>query len=201
MLSFGKAKGFNPHDFEERYNRYMKYVLSFAKVDGLWLEFGVATGQTTRKYVEFMPESQKPIYGFDSFQGIPESWAKHEKGAFSVNGLVPIIDGAEMVVGMFDNTLPDFIAKQEKNISVLIVDCDLYSSTKIIFDCCKQKIVEGTVIIFDELHNSSGLYPEWRNHEYKAFMEFVKEKNVSFEWLGFVINGEQAACIINKISE
>lgn len=201
MLSFGKAKGFISCDFEDRYNRYIKHVLTFAKVNGLWLEFGVATGQTTRKYVEFMPDNQKPIYGFDSFQGIPESWAAHEKGAFSVNGLVPTIDGAEMIVGMYDQTLSGFIERQEKDISVLIVDCDLYSSTKTVFDCCKEKIVKGTVIIFDELHNSSGIYPDWRNHEYKAFMEFVEEKNVSFEWLGFVINGEQAACIVTKIGK
>lgn len=32
-------------------------------------------------------------------------------------------------------------------------------------------------------------------------MEFVEEKNVSFEWLGFVINGEQAACIVTKIGK
>ena len=199
MIDFGKAKSFYSFNFERRYSEYVKYVVNFAKVQGLWLEFGIASGETTRKYVSMMPNECKPLYGFDSFEGIPEDWASHKKGSFSSHGIVPFIDGAEMIVGLFDGTLPKFISNTEKNISVLIVDCDLYSSTKTIFDNCKEKIIPGTVIIFDELHNGDGIYPEWTEHEYKAFMEFVKENNIEFEWLAYVENGEQAACIIKKI--
>ena len=198
-INFGSAKGFFTKSFQDRYDRYNKYVVDKAKVDGLWLEFGVASGMSTRKYAEFMPTSMKPLYGFDSFQGIPEDWAEHKKGAFSSNGHIPDVEGAEMLVGLFDETLPTFISQKDKNISVLVIDCDLYSSTKTIFDNCKNKIVPGTVIIFDEIYNGSGIYKDWEEHEYKAFMEFVKEKNVEFKWLAYVFNGEQASCIITKI--
>jgi hypothetical protein len=198
-INFGDAKEFFPKSFNDRYNQYIKFSVDKALLDGLWLEFGVASGETTRKYVEFMPNNLKPLFGFDSFHGLPEDWALHRKGAFSSDGIVPQIEGAEMIVGMFDETLSSFISKQEKNISVLVIDCDLYSSTKTIFDNCKHKIIPGTVIIFDELHNGDGIYHDWEKHEYKAFMELIKEKNVEFNWLAYVPNGEQASCIITKI--
>jgi hypothetical protein len=197
-IDFSGAVEFYPSSFDERYETFIKHALSFAKVDGLWLEFGVATGGTTRKYVSYMPEDQKPLYGFDWFNGLPENWASHSAGAFSVGGVVPAIEGAVMIDGLFSETLPGFISKQKKDISVLVVDCDLYSSTKTIFDNCKNNIVEGTVIIFDELHNGDGIYTDWADHEYKAFMEFVQECQVEYKWLGYLPHGEQAACIVTK---
>ena len=202
-INFGDAVVFRPYDFDDRYNTYIRYVLNFCKIDGLWLEFGVGSGATTEKYIKFMKESgvKKPFYGFDSFLGLPENWATHPVGAFSTGGRIPDLPGLEVVVGMFADTLPSFllhpIARKEP-VSVLIVDCDLYSSTKTIFDNLKNQIVEGTVIIFDELYN----YPSWENHEYKAFMEFIKEKDVSFRWLAYCGNTcQQAACIVEKIGK
>src|SRR3990167_480841 len=98
---FGKAKAFITHSFEERYKTYVRYVVEHAKLDGLWLEFGVATGMTTEKFVEYMPAKNKPLHGFDSFKGLPENWAAHQKGAFSTNGVVPNIPGATIHIGMF----------------------------------------------------------------------------------------------------
>lgn len=195
-MELKNSKKFICSDFENRYATYIKYTLEFVKISGMWLEFGVSTGQTTKKYVEYMPETDKPLYGFDSFEGIPENWAGHHKGAFTTHGKIPQIDNAQMIVGWFDDTLPKFIETKEKQIAVLIIDCDVYSSTKTIFDNCKNLIVPGTVIIFDEVYN----YSDYINHEYKAFMEFVKEKNVEFEWIAHVENGEQASCIIKSIN-
>jgi len=191
-MDLSKAKSFTCYSFENRYETYIKYTLEFAKLDGLWLEFGVATGQTTKKYVEYMPEKNKPLYGFDSFEGIPEDWAHHTKGTFTTHGKVPKISGAEMIVGLFDDTIQSFVKSIKSPISVLIIDCDLYSSTKTIFENLKQFIVPGTVIIFDELYN----YPTYENHEYKAFIEFVQENNIDYEWIAYVDNGEQVSAII-----
>jgi hypothetical protein len=57
-IDFGDARVFASRSFEERYNSYIKYVLSFARREGIWLEFGVSSGETTKKYVDFMDESQ-----------------------------------------------------------------------------------------------------------------------------------------------
>jgi hypothetical protein len=197
-IDFGDARVFASSSFEERYNSYVKYVLSFAQREGIWLEFGVSTGETTKKYVEFMDKFQKPLYGFDSFFGLPEKWAKHGPGKFSTNGQIPKIDGAEMIVGLFEDTLPGFVQDKISNISVLIVDCDLYSSTKTIFNYVKDYLIEGTIIIFDEIHNGSGIYKQWMEHEYKALNELIIEKKFNYKWIAYEKLGEQAALMIIK---
>jgi len=60
------------------------------------------------------------------------------------------------------------------------IDCDLYSSTKTVFDWLKPRIRAGT-IVFDEYFN----YPNWHQHEFKAFKEFVEECHVKYEYLGY----------------
>ena len=65
-------------------------------------------------------------------------------------------------------------------VALLHVDCDLYSSTKLLFDSFINEIRPGTIIVFDELLNFDG----YETHEMKAFYEYVTEYNVSFEVLG-----------------
>jgi predicted O-methyltransferase YrrM len=198
MIDFKEAKEFMCPNFESRYNEYIRYCLSQVKNNGLWLEFGVCKGQSTQKIVSMMPDEYKPLYGFDSFEGLPEDWwGFHKKGAFNVNGKVPIIEGVEMVKGWFRDTLPSFLSTHKDDISLLIVDCDIYSSTKDIFDNCGNRIKRGTIIMFDEYYN----YADWDKHEHKAFMEFVERYDVKYEWVARVTNGEQCACRITEIKE
>jgi hypothetical protein len=63
-------------------------------------------------------------------------------------------------------------------IALLHIDCDLYSSTKTIFELLSDRIVPGTVIVFDELVN----YPAFKKHEVLAFYEFLA---------GIIGNGSQ----------
>ena len=72
-------------------------------------------------------------------------------------------------------------------------DCDLYSSTKTVFDNIYDRIVPNTVIQFDEYYN----YPGWRNHEFKAFQEFCKKYSVEYEYIG--ISLYQVAVVIKSI--
>ena len=197
-IDFGNSKSFECYSFEDRYETYIKYVCSLKIIEGLWLEFGVATGETTSRYVQLMPEKAKPLIGFDWFQGLPENWAKHKKGTFSTGGVIPNIDGARMEIGLFKNSLPKFTSINHEDISVLIIDCDTYSATKTIFTHLKNQIQVGTIIIFDELHNGSENYPEWYLHEFKAFSEFIKENELEFEWLAYVSNSEQATARITR---
>jgi hypothetical protein len=63
-----------------------------------------------------------------------------------------------------------------------------------VLDHCSELIVPGTVIVFDEFFN----YPEWRNGEYKAFVEFVAAKKIGFDWLAYNSRSEQVALQITK---
>ncbi len=72
------------------------------------------------------------------------------------------------------------------------VDCDIYSSTKTIFDLLASRIVAGTVIVFDEYFN----YPGWRHHEYKAFQEFCATSGHSYRYLGYAGEKGHVAVVI-----
>jgi hypothetical protein len=94
--------------------------------------------------------------------------------------------------GWFDETLPDFVAENPGPVAFLHVDCDLYSSTKTIFQYVGDRIVPGTVIVFDEYFN----YPGWREHEHKAFQELVQERNLKYRWLAYNSVEWNAALVI-----
>ena len=163
----------------------LKYVFEHMKLhhkpDTLWLEFGVASGHTINYISNFTKEH---VYGFDSFEGLPEKWRDgFDKGAFNRNGDLPSVNSNVVLIkGWFDTTLPDFIKAQNKKVSFIHMDADLYSSTKCIFDTLKEYIDTDCVIVFDELVNYPGF--DGDKGELKAFYEFITENNVDYEWIG-----------------
>lgn len=58
-----------------------------------------------------------------------------------------------LIKGWFNDVLLDFIKKENKKISFIHIDCDIYSSTKYIFDTFKNYIDNQCIIVFDELVN------------------------------------------------
>lgn len=74
--------------FENRFD-YWKYIAEKVKnKDGLFLEFGVYQGKSINYMSELLKD--KIIYGFDSFEGLPEDWHPgYEKGRFNENGVMP----------------------------------------------------------------------------------------------------------------
>ena len=174
------------------------------KPNTLWLEFGVSTGRTINYISQF---TTREVYGFDSFEGLPEKWRDgFDKGVFDQDGEPPIVkDNVKLIKGWFNETLPGFIKTHNKKVSFIHMDADLYSSTKCIFDNIKDYIDNDCIIIFDELVNYPGFDGE--TGELKAFYEFITENNVNYEWIG--MNGtpigmrgyhhENVAVIIHSI--
>jgi len=157
--------------------------------NGLILEFGVATGRSINRLAEHFPS--QTIYGFDSFEGLPETWQPNfQKGAFAQK--VPeVSSNVNLHVGWFDVTLPSFVEQHaNEKVAFLHVDCDLYSSTKTIFQNLRGMIQPGCLILFDEYFN----YPGWRGHEFKAFQEFIGENNLQYRYLDVVPSHNQV-CI------
>jgi hypothetical protein len=50
-------------------------------------------------------------------------------------------------------------------------------------------MVPGTILLFDEYYN----YPQYEDHEHKAFMEFVERRNLKYKFIAFNGQGKQAA--------
>ena len=162
--------------------------------DGLYLEFGVYSGRTINYIANII--SDKIIYGFDSFEGLPETWRSgYEKGTFAVTSIPEVQDNVKLVVGLFEDKLRDFKEQHSDACAFIHIDCDLYSSAAYVLEELENQIQEGTVIVFDEYFN----YPGWQDGEYKAFQEFVKKYDVKYEYIAYVEILEQVAIkIIEK---
>lgn len=161
------------------------FALSRAPRDGLVMEFGVEKGASLRHLARLAQgPTSRDVHGFDSFEGLPGDWGgtKEAKGAFDLAGRLPKVPAnAKLHVGWFDKTLPAFLETRSEACALVHVDCDIYSSTATVFAALRGRIVPGTVIVFDEYFN----YPGWRQHEYKAFQEFVAAAGLRYRYLGF----------------
>jgi hypothetical protein len=161
-------------------SQILQHALQQVQNDRLFLEFGVQSGTT----INFIAERHRGlVHGFDSFEGLPEDWIAHRrKGAYTTHGRIPEVrSNVRLHVGLFEQTLPDFAREHNEPVAFMHVDCDLYLSTKTIFKFLGDRIVSGTVIVFDEYFN----YPGWREHEYRAFQDLVSKRNFQYRYLTY----------------
>lgn len=171
----------------------LSFAISQRTITGIVCEFGVAAGRTINHVASI---ANQTIYGFDSFEGLPEAWRTgFEKGAFKQVSLPSVLSNVILEIGTFDQSIPKFILNHAKDqpISLMHIDCDLYSSTSTIFDLLGERIVTGTIIVFDEYFN----YPGWRHGEFQAFQEFISQSGKSYAYLGMV-GAHQQVCVIIK---
>ena len=173
--------------FNTRYDVY-RYIAKFTprSENGLICEFGVAGGTSIRALANLFPD--RTIYGFDSFEGLPEDWANLRKGEYK-QPVPKTPANVELVKGWFTDTLPGFLATHSGMADLLNVDCDLYSSAVVVLDHFGKRIQPGTVICFDEYIN----YPGWKEGEYRAFSEFLKKTGFRVEYLAYHNRGTQVA--------
>lgn len=152
------------------------------------LEFGVYQGHSISLIRESFDESYK-IFGFDSFEGLPEDWKNTglEKGFFSTDGVAPDIEGVKFYKGWFENSILEFLENEKEevleSIGLIHFDCDLYSSTKTIFKYLHPCIKTGTILAFDEW--CYNVDPNFNDHEQKAFYEYVEENGVNYEFVNY----------------
>src|SRR5215813_1213642 len=64
--------------------------------DRLVCEFGVFEGQSINQIASL---TSKTVFGFDSFQGLPEQWGTVEKGTFRVTKLPTVEKNVELIQG------------------------------------------------------------------------------------------------------
>jgi len=106
----------------------------------------------------------RKVVGFDVFTGLPETWRTgFPAGAFAQK-LLPDVPGADLVVGLFDQSLPGFLAEHDEPVAFLHLDADLHSSTRTVLDLVGPRLVAGSVVLFDEYFN----YPGWQAGEHRA---------------------------------
>ena len=171
----------------------LDYALSLRKQSGLILEFGVFKGATLRRIAQTC--ANEKVYGFDSFRGLPERWigSRNASTTMDVGGNLPSVPGnVELIAGWFDQTLPAFLAAHPGEVGFLHIDCDIYSSTRCVFDLVASRLAPGCVIVFDEFFGYHG----FSHHEYRAFHEFIAASGRKFHFASY--SGAQATAVLDS---
>jgi len=146
----------------------------------VYLEFGVFQGEAIREWTRLLRHPETRFHGFDSFEGLPETWGqKCDKSTFNVNGRIPDLGDARVTFhkGWFTDTLPSFVANFAPAFPLIVhLDADLYSSTIYPLRQLQPWLRDGSILIFDEFFD--------REHEMKAFTEFLDEQGATVECIG-----------------
>ena len=165
-------------------------VIAVSEKSRPFYEFGVWNGVS----FQYLINTFKKGFGFDTFTGIPEAWHNEPKGNYSNFGAVPKIDGGEFIVGKFEDTLPDFFLKERPKASLINFDADLYSSTICALNYANKVIDNKTILVFDELIMNEN----WEKDEFKALNEFCYNSGFSYEVIAFSFSTKQVAVKLKK---
>ena len=169
---------------------------------GDYLEFGVFYGASMVCVNEVLHEyglQHVRLFGFDSFQGLPLSAFQDDAGVWSPGAFKSNYRRAVefmtqggidwqrtfLAKGWFSETAtPEYRKRHDiHNASLIMIDCDMYLSTKDALNFCAPLIKDQTIVFFDD----------WNAHhlaahnlgEQRAFAEFLQENpNLGTEEFG-----------------
>lgn len=169
-------------DYTKRFKLY-EYVFNKENLSAAikYLEFGVAQGKSFKWILDKNKNPDSRFYGFDTFEGLPESWGHFKAGDMS-STIPDVADNrAKFFKGLFQDMLPNFL----KSISiegrkVIMMDADLYSSTLFVLTSLATYLKPGDIIFFDEF-----VVP---THEFMAFQNFIQSYYVKLELIGAANN-------------
>lgn len=157
---------------------------------GDYLEFGVYNGTSlvsTFRETQAMGLTDIRLFGFDSFQGLPEAAATDDGGKWNPGAWRSELEFTEAVLdaervdrsrvflvpGWFSETCNAETAHRYgiRKASVIMVDCDIYTSTKEALDFCAPLIKDQALVLFDDWN--TGDLAARHLGERKAFEEWL----------------------------
>ncbi len=161
----------------DRYELY-RTLLEQQGLDGPidYLEFGVYQGESLRWWVENNRQPESRFFGFDSFEGLPESWGKMPSGTFTARGVPPDIQDSRchFVKGLFQDTLPAWASAYDPSRRIVLhVDVDLYTSTLVILMQLLPKLKPSDIIVFDEFNSYMDEYLAFRQSVAAYYRELI----------------------------
>jgi hypothetical protein len=171
------------------------FIYSSNIQNGYLLEFGVLNGQSIIEFNSLLRGKLTSIYGFDSFEGLPQLSSEDEaslaqmpifhQGNFKSNSIEQVRQTIlsstggladsmlKLVAGFYETSLPAFDKAEfsTKGPCLLIhVDCDLYSSSQQVFNFINDIAETGTWLLLDDYWCYKGS-PKYGQR--KAFEEWI----------------------------
>ena len=132
----------------------------------VYLEFGTFEGESIKWWLSINDHRESRFVGFDSFRGLPEPFRSYKAGHFSTEPPKIHDPRCRIVVGLFQQALPEFLATYRPcGRQVVFMDADLFSSTAFVLQHIGPYLRTGDLLMFDEFHI-------WM-HEFRAFMSFL----------------------------
>jgi len=205
LISAAKIIFPEPYDDNKQYH---ESCAAEAPRQGLYLEFGVHRG---RSIGHIAPCTTNIVYGFDSFEGIPEEWCIHgaqaslPQHAFSLKGQIP----QGMIKGKDQSTKPCYDSSPTRSTEPWPENVELIKgwfdetlpsfvrrpeviSHKVAFLHIDCDLYSSTKTIFkflgDQITEDTVIafdeiygYNGFHEHEAKAFAEFLTEHNWDYE--------------------
>jgi hypothetical protein len=163
------------------------WALGEARNPGLVLEFGVRRGTSLTAIAD---AAGQEVHGFDSFEGLPESWGSSPQGVLTTGLHLPPVPGnARLHPGWFDATLPAFLRAQAGPVRFVNIDSDIYSSARTVLTGLQDRILPGTVLVFDEFIGNRS----WAQDEFRAFSEFIAQTGRRFSVIAVNLATKQVA--------
>lgn len=208
------------YDFEyDEHLRHFCKCLNFIdgnRIKGDILEFGVFKGRSLVFFYQLVERlwrvelrKEYRIFGFDSFNGLPEpeEAANHpnfRKGMYNcakeeVHSMLrkAKVDLAKihLVEGYYNDALnPELMQRLNiKRASLINIDCDLYESALAALKWCEPVIWSGTIINFDDWFCYEGRQDQGEQHAFNEFLaqnpDITADPFSTYSWHGksFVI--------------
>lgn len=154
-----------------------------------YLEFGVWKGESLRVWTNLNTNRGSRFYGFDSFEGLPETWnhgfgRSTGKSQFDLGGIMPGVADmrVRLIKGWFQQTLREFLLETELQHPLVIhIDSDLHSSALYTLCTLDPYLEKGDIVIFDEYTSPSNEFLAWEEYK-RAFMRKASCVAMSDQW-------------------
>lgn len=209
-LEFGVFKGWS---FVKAYNALKYYENSWNKFERTKQAY--SNIEEAKKVYDKRKKIQRRFFVFDSFKGLPEitgidlNHPRFRKGRYDCSkedflaelekNNVDLKD-IGIVDGFYKDSLTDSIKEKFnlKKAAIIMIDCDLYESTRDVLKFISNLIDNGTIIIFDDWYTfkSSPI-----RGQQKACLEWL-EKNPKIKLINYKEFGAyQKSFIVNMANQ
>jgi hypothetical protein len=165
------------HEYAEELINEMKCK----NMPGSFVEFGIFQGHWIQELFEMTERaglSDREIWGFDSFKGLPapnsdfdSNFWKEGMYAASRAEVENNINAADrprikLVEGYFSDSLKQPEAAALGPVAYARIDCDLYEATKDCLEFLTPRLVDGAIIVLDDwshniVHSQGRAFAEW----------------------------------------